>query len=159
MSNTNGHLSTESQFSVFLPSKPGALAHVVQALADSSINLVALSLMDSTEHGVLRLVTDTPDRVRAALSKLQVSFTDTPVLLATLPNRPGALADVVERLASEHINVTYAYCTTGARNGKTNGVFKVSDVPKAMKVLGGGRTPKRKSKKVVRQSPAKITRR
>jgi hypothetical protein len=64
--------------------------------------------------------------------------------MATLPNRPGALADVVERLSSNHIAVNYAYCTTGAVGGKTIGVFRVSNLKKGEQVLAQ-RRPRRKS--------------
>jgi hypothetical protein len=142
MSMENG-LRTDTQFSVFLVNKPGILARVVQQLAENKINIVALSMMDSTEHGVLRLVVEEPDKARSALNGLDVHKTETTVLTATLPNRPGGLADVVERLAREHINVHYAYVTTGARGGKTLGVFKVSDQHKAIQVLSE-RKPKRR---------------
>ena len=139
--NTNG-LTTATQFSVFLINKPGILARVCHRIAEDKVNVVAMSMMDSTEHGVLRLVVEHPDAVRAGLSSLDVSTTETTVLLATLPNRPGALADVVERLAAGRVNVNYAYATTGAPNGKTTGVFRVSDMKKAMNLLGE-RKPRR----------------
>jgi hypothetical protein len=142
-------LRTDTQFSVFLVNKPGVLARIVQQLADSRINIVALSMMDSTEHGVLRLVADQADTVRGALRNLDVAVTETSVLCATLPNRPGALADVVERLSSAHINVHYAYCTTGAPGGKALGIFKVSQPTKAVQVLAE-RKPKRKQSRPVK---------
>jgi hypothetical protein len=92
-------------------------------------------MMDSTEHGVLRLVCERPSRVREALSDFDLHHSEQTVLTVTLPNRPGALADVVERLASQHIEVSYAYCTAGAPGGKTIGVFKVSNPQKAIQVL------------------------
>ncbi|RMF84209.1 MAG: amino acid-binding protein [Planctomycetota bacterium] len=137
-------LRSETQFSVFLESKPGHLARVVQQLAKNKVNIVALSMMDSSEHGVLRLVAENPEKARSVFKSLDLTTAETPVLCATLPNRPGGLADVVERLASEHIHVNYAYCTTGARGGKTLGVFKVSQPSKAVKVLQE-RKPRRKA--------------
>ncbi len=133
----------ETQHSVFLINKPGVLARVCQQLAADKINIVALSMMDSTEHGVLRIVAEDAARARTALAKLDLPSTEAQVLVVTLPNRPGAIADVVERLATEHINVNYAYCTTGAAGGKTLGILRVSDMNKAMQVLGE-RKPKRK---------------
>ncbi|MBW7905725.1 MAG: amino acid-binding protein [Phycisphaerae bacterium] len=143
MSNAND-LRTGTQFSVFLANKPGTLASVVQRLADDKINIVALSMMDATEHGVLRLITGAPDEARRALNGLDLPKTEQTVLMATLPNRSGALADVLARLASGHINVHYAYCTTGAAGGRTTGIFKVDNVQKALQVLGE-RKPRRKS--------------
>jgi len=62
-------------------------------------------------------------------------FNETEVLCVNLDNRAGALATVAEKLAKGHINISYAYCTAGAKGGRTTGVLKVSDVKKAMKLL------------------------
>ncbi len=134
----------DTQFSLFLVNRPGVLQRIAHQLAGRKINIVALSMQDSTEHGVLRLVVEDADAARAALTDLDLPTTETTVLSVTLPNRPGALADVVERLAAETINVHYAYCTTGARGGNTLGIFKVSNQAKAQVVLGE-RKPKRRS--------------
>ncbi len=143
MSTSGNSLGTDTQFSVFLANKPGVLARVVQRLAENRINIVALSMMDSTEHGVLRIVVEDAARARSALASLDLPRTEQTVLLATLPNRPGALADMLERLAAGHVNVHYAYCTTGAAGGKTLGVFKVDNLQKAVQLLGE-RRPRRK---------------
>jgi hypothetical protein len=140
---TNGTTKTDTQFSVFLANKPNILARVCQQLADDKVNIRALSMMDASEHGVLRLVVENPDDARRTLEGLNVAHTETTVLLATLPNRPGAMADVVERLASNHVSVNYAYCTSGAPGGQTIGVFRVSDLKKAVQVLAE-RHPRRK---------------
>jgi hypothetical protein len=137
-------LKTDTQFSLFLANKPGVLCRIVQQLAENRINIVAMSMMDSTEHGVLRLVAEDAGYTRDTLGTLNVPRTETTVLTATLPNKPGALADVVERLDDEHVQVQYAYCTTGSRNGKTLGVFKVSNLNKALQVLSD-RRPRRKT--------------
>jgi len=149
---TSGTTRTETQFSVFLANKPNVLARVCQKLAEDKINIVALSMMDASEHGVLRLVVADPARARQSLASLNVPTAETTVLLATLPNRPGAMADVVERLASNHISVSYAYCTTGAPGGKTLGVFRVSDLKKAAQVLDE-RKPRRKIAATARAAP------
>ena len=137
-------LKTDTQFSVFLANKPGVLCRIVQQLAENKINIVAMSMMDATEHGVLRLVAENPNDTRETLSALDMPKTETTVLVAPLPNRPGALADVVERLDQGHVQVHYAYCTTGSRNGRTLGIFKVSSLDKALRVLSE-RKPRRKT--------------
>jgi hypothetical protein len=124
-----------TQFSVFLVNKPGILAQVTQALADAKVNVVAMTLVDSQEHGVLRVVAEKPDLVNSALTKLNLPVTQTEVLCLELSNRPGALADVAGLLGTNHININYAYCTSGAPGGKTTGIFKVADQNKAMKLL------------------------
>jgi len=142
-------IGSETQFSLFLANKPGILSRVFQTLADGKINIVAMSMMDSTEHGVVRLVAENPSSVRKSLGALDMPVAETDVLTAVLPNRPGALADMVERLSAAHIGVNYAYCTTGARNGRTLGIFKVSNPKKALQVLAE-RKPKRKPARPVR---------
>jgi len=124
-----------TQFSVFLVNKPGVLAQVTGALADAKVNLVAVTLVDSQEHGVLRMVAEKPDAARDVLKKLNLPMTETDVLCVDLPNRPGALADVATLLGKEHININYAYVTSGAPGGRTTGVFKVADQAKALHVL------------------------
>lgn len=142
MNNHDG-LSSRTQLSVFLVNKPGVLSQICQRLADDKINIIGMTVQDSTEHGVLRLVCEEDKKAKASLATLNLPLSETDVLLAVLPNRPGSLADVVERLAGHHINVNYAYCTTGSAGGKTFGVFKVSDMNKALNVLDE-RKPKRK---------------
>jgi hypothetical protein len=126
------------QFSVFLVNKPGVLAQVTAALAEEKVNLVAMTLVDSQEHGVLRLVGEEPKIARAVLAKLNLPMTETEVLCVDLPNQTGALAEVATVLGKNHININYAYCTSGAPGGRTTGVFKTGDQAKAEHLLGKG---------------------
>lgn len=142
MSNANT-LTSDVQFSVFLANRPGVFCHLVQQLAEHKVNIVAMSMMDATEHRVLRMVAEEPVLARDTLATLDLPMTETTVLTSTLPNKPGAIADVVQRLDNEHIQVHYAYCTAGTRNGKSLGVFKVSNLNKAAQVLSE-RKPRRK---------------
>jgi hypothetical protein len=128
-------VKTLTQFSVFLVNKPGVLAQVTGALAAEKINLLAMTLVDSQEHGVLRMVMENAGSGREVLKKLNLPMTETDVLCVDLPNRPGALADVATVLGKEHININYAYVTSGAPGGRTTGVFKVADQAKALHVL------------------------
>ncbi len=141
---------TAIQFSVFLVNKPGVLAQVTRALAEAKLNLVAMTLVDSQEHGVLRMVVEDQDETRRVLGKLNLPMTETEVVCLDLSNRPGALADVAQVLGENHININYAYCTSGAPGGRTTGVFKVADVAKAQKILRP--TEKKHREPVPRQS-------
>ena len=126
---------TAIQFSVFLVNKPGVLAQVTGALADAKLNLLAMTLVDSQEHGVLRMVVENEAETRKVLGKLNHPMTETEVICLDLSNRPGALADVATLLGENHININYAYCTSGAPGGRTTGIFKVADLNKAKHVL------------------------
>ena len=151
----------ETQFSIFLINKPGVLAQTLNELAKEKINIIAITMMDSVEHGVLRLVTAQTVRTRKVLQQLNVSVNETEVLCVNLSNQSGALADMANRLSKSHININYAYCTAGARGGRTTGILKVADMKKAMKVLEkatlkkAAETVKGQGRKSGRASPAR----
>ena len=131
-------MPTTKQITVFLENKPGRLANVLSSLAREKVNLTALSVMDRHEHNVLRLVPDNAAQATKILRGLNIQFAEAEVLLVELRNQPGALAHVCEVLAGEHIGIDYAYCSSGGRNGRVFGIFKVSNTEKAMRVLGEG---------------------
>lgn len=143
---------TAPQFSVFMVNKPGVLAQALGEFARAKVNITAITMMDSAEHGVMRVVFEQPDKAREVLSKLSMSYSETDVLCVDLSNKAGALATVSEKLSKGHVNISYAYCTAGGRGGRTTGVLKVSDVNKAMKLLENHRkvskakTARRRSK-------------
>ena len=128
-------METTKQVSVFLENKPGRLAQVLLALAREKVNVIALTIMDSHEHSVLRLVTNDMPKTVQVLDGLNAQHTQSEVLVVDLRNQPGALARVCEQLATEHVNIDYAYCSSGGRNGKVVGIFKVSNSEKALRVL------------------------
>jgi len=126
---------TAPQFSIFMVNKPGVLAQILGEFARAKVNIVAITVMDSVEHGVLRVVFTAPKKAKEVLSKLNMPCNETEVLCVNMANKSGALAVVAEKLAKNHINISYAYCTAGAKGGRTTGVLKVADVQKAMKAL------------------------
>jgi hypothetical protein len=126
-----------NQISVFLENKPGRLANVLSALAREKVNLNAMTVMASHETGVLRFISDDVAKARTVLKNLGTRFSEADVVLLELRNQPGAMAHVCETLAGQHINVEYAYSGPGGRNGKSIGVFKVSNTEKAARVLAG----------------------
>jgi len=145
----------ETQFSIFMVNKPGVLAQLLNVLATEKINIVAMTMMDSVEHGVMRLVGQKSDGIRQILQRLNMQFSETQVLCVNLPNQAGAFADVTSKLAVSHTNISYAYCTAGARGGRTTAILKVADVKKAIKVLEGhADSGQSKVKKTVRRRPA-----
>jgi len=141
-----------TQFSIFMVNKPGVLAQVLGEFARAKINITAMTMTDSVEHGVMRVVFAAPKKAKEVLSKLNLHYNETEVLCVNLNNKAGALALVAEKLAKNHINITYAYCTAGAKGGRTTGVLKVADVKKAMRVLQQNHKKTSKSKPVARRS-------
>lgn len=142
-------MQTRKQITVFLENKPGRLAQVLSELARNKINIVALSVMDRSEAGVLRLVTEDEAQTARVIQALNAPFAESEVLAVELKNQPGALAHLCETLAGEHISIDYAYCSSGGRNGKVFGIFKVSNLEKAQRLLAAS-NHKRPEKRVVR---------
>ncbi len=130
------------EFSISLVNKPGILASVLKALSKAKVDGVAMTLSDSADLGVLRLVVVQTDLAEKVLKQLNVPMNHTDVLQIVLNNKSGALADVVEKLAKAHINIAYAYCTSGGPGGRTTGILNVENIAKAMKVLGAEKTHK-----------------
>jgi hypothetical protein len=143
-------MQTTKQISVFLENKPGRLANVLSALAREKVNVTALTVMDSHDHSVLRLVTEDEAKAAQIVKDLGMRMVESEVLLVELKHQPGALAHVCELLAAEHINIDYCYVSSGGRNGKVFGIFKVSNTDKAARVLGEPSTGRRTERRPVR---------
>lgn len=142
------------QFSIFLVNKPGVLSQIFRELAKAKINVTSMVMMDSVEHGVLRMVVEDAQTARALIKNTGIPVTETDVLAVTLSNRPGAAADLCERLSAAHITIAYMYCTTGNSGGRTVAVLKVPDIKKAIKVLEAGKTKRRDMKVKLRRPKA-----
>ena len=123
------------EVSAKLVNKPGRLAAICAALAKEKINIIALSVMDSGNQSTLRFVASDPKQTIKVLQSLSTPHEVVDVLVVELQNRPGALAKVCERLGTEHVNIEYAYCSSGRPSGKTIGIFRVSNLAKARRVL------------------------
>jgi hypothetical protein len=123
------------QLNVFLANKPGQLATLCRALAAAKVNIVAISVCDTVDHGVVRLVTDRNNAARAILKKRKIPFTDNQVLSVKMSNKPGALAAASAALAKAKVNIEYLYGSTTAAGEIATIIMRVSDAKKAAKAL------------------------
>jgi hypothetical protein len=121
------------QLSIFLANKPGVLARLCETFAHHKINIQGLSVSDTVDHAVVRMITSNPEKARAVLEDAAVLVVETEVLALKLPDRPGQLAMVAEKLSKAKINIEYAYGTTGSSGAKL--VLRVSNTARAMKIL------------------------
>ena len=131
-------MRTAKQLSVSLVNKPGRLADVLGALAKGKVNFLALSVMDSRERGTVRFVPDEFSAATEVLEKLNIRFDATDVLLVEVPSQNGAFRNICERLASDHLNIDYAYCAVNSERGAKGNmlaVIKVNDLSKAQRIL------------------------
>ena len=106
------------QLTVCLPNEPGALAKMCRALADAEVNIRAISVVDTTEAGLVRFVPDNAKTAVKTLAATGVPVIQTNVRLIELPNKIGALATMAERLSRRKVNINFLYGSTGATRGK-----------------------------------------
>lgn len=123
------------QLSIFLNNKPGTLAEICAALTEAKINIYALTVSDTTDHSVVRMVVSDPKRALFLLEEGGVLVIENNVLLMENANKPGAFGDIAHRLAKAKINIEYAYLATSPSSKKGLAVFRVSDTKKAAKLL------------------------
>ena len=139
------------EVTAYLENKPGRLAKICSALAHEKIDIRALSVMDTADRSVLRFVTDDLEPTKKVMTGLGTEFETAEVLAVEMEHKSGALARVLERLAEEHINIEYAYCSGTSSAGKSIGIFHTSNPKRAQQVLsdsagngvdrGAGRRP------------------
>ena len=123
------------QLSLFLANKPGTLAKVCEELARQKINIYALTIADSVDHAVVRMVVSDTARALALFEERGMLVVDCKVLTVENSNKPGSLARIASRLAEAKINIDYAYVATSptAKTGLL--VLRVRDPKRALKVL------------------------
>ena len=123
------------QLSIFLENKPGTLAKVCEALAEKGININALTVSDTVDHAVVRMVVDRPADAAHMLGASGVLVIENDVVLGEVPNRPGALALIAKRLGDHGVNIEYAYCTAALDRPTGMLVLRTRDPKRAVQVL------------------------
>ena len=118
------------QLSVFLENKAGRLGKVLRVLKNNEVNIQSLSLADTTEYGILRLIVDKPEEGKEKLVAAGFSAMLVDVLLVKIPHSPGSLQGILEVVAEKEINVEYMYALT-VENDEAWIVMKTSDMEKA----------------------------
>ncbi len=125
----------EKQLSVFIENKQGRLGEVLQVLKDNQVNIQSLSLADTTEYGLLRLIVDKPEVGKEKLFQAGFSSMLTDVLIVDVPHSPGSLQTVLKVIAEKEINVEYMYGLT-IKGDMASIVMKTDDLVKASKAFG-----------------------
>ena len=123
------------QISIFIENKKGSLAEVTEFIAKSNINLKALSIADTQDFGILRIITDNPDAARDILKNEGYTVTATSVLAVALSDSPGSMAAILGVLSKADISVEYTYAFMSNVEGKAYMIFRVDNNDKASKAL------------------------
>ncbi len=132
------------QISVFLENRKGSLSEITKTLADNQINLRAISIAESADYGVLRLIADDAEKATSTLLANGFVLSMTPVTVISVPDEPAGLSQLLGLLASGGIDIEYMYSLFTHQNGKAYMVFRVADYEPLKELLSEhGMTPVR----------------
>ncbi len=119
------------QISIFLENKAGRLSAVTRTLGEAGINIRALSIADTSDFGILRIIVNDPDKAYRILKESGFTVSETEVIAVQVPDTPGSLANVLEQMAEENLNIEYLYAFIGTNADDALVIFKVEDIDKA----------------------------
>ena|SRR5215469_4643610 len=128
-------METVTQLAVFLANKPGTLAAVCDALASEKINIFALTVSDTIDHAVVRMIVSDPKRALSIFEQHGTLVVENEVLLLEQDNKPGTLSEVAKKLAEKNVNIEYAYLATAKTARKGLLVLRPNDLKKAIEIL------------------------
>ena len=123
------------QVSVFLENKPGRLCAATDALAREGINLSALTVADTSEFGILRLLVDQPEKAKEVLAQSGIAARLTDVLAVTMDDAPGGAFGILHVLSEAGLNIEYMYASVGQTTGKAVMVIRTDDIEMAADIL------------------------
>lgn len=123
------------QLSVFLENKKGRICAAADILAQNHVNIRALSLADTSEFGILRLIVDKPDEGKQALNEAGIVVRVTNVLALTMDDTPGGTLGVLRLLAENGIGVEYMYAYVGKTTGKAIMIIQAEELEAAEEIL------------------------
>ncbi len=123
------------QVSIFVENKSGAASDVLDILSSNNINIRALSIADTSEYGIMRLITDDPDRAKSVLKENGIMVKRTRVVAVPLDDKPGGLLEILHILKGAGISVEYMYAFVGKNHGKAVVVVKTDNIEKTSDVL------------------------
>lgn len=120
------------QISIFLENKPGRLSEVTGILSQAGINIRALSVADTTDFGVLRLIVDDSDKAEAVLKSNGFTVRKTDVVAVAVSDRPGGLHDILDTLLNAGVNVEYLYAFVHPKKDKAVMIFRFDKTEEAI---------------------------
>lgn len=124
-----------NQISIFLENKPGGLEFVTRVLRDADINIRALSLADTSDFGILRLIVNDTDKAEKALQDEGFTVRRTSVVAVEIPDRPGGLHSIMEAISGRDVNVEYTYAFVERSGENAIIIFRFDKSDEAIEVL------------------------
>lgn len=123
------------QLTILQENTPGALAKVCSDLATKNINIQAISVFDTIDSGLIRMLVSDPGHAKEILVESGFNVIETEVLAVEMTDKTGVLAEIGIKLSKARINIEYAYASVAMDKGKSLGVFWVSNLKKASEIL------------------------
>ena len=123
------------QLSLFVENRAGALKNVCRTLKEKNINIYTLSLAETDRYGILRLLVRDPESARETLAASGIVANLAEVLAIPVPDRPGGLAELLEKLDRYGLNIDYMYAFTNGTGGDAVMVFRFADTDRALEAL------------------------
>ncbi|KAF0218511.1 MAG: ACT domain-containing [Geobacteraceae bacterium] len=123
------------QISIFIENKSGRLAEVTRILGEAGVNIRALSLADTSDFGILRLIVNDREKAKQVLKEKGFTVSKTEVVAVEVPDRPGGLSQILQTLDSEAINVEYMYAFVERCGENAVIIFRFDETDKAVGVL------------------------
>ncbi len=123
------------QISIFLENKPGQLSAICQALADAKVNIVTLSLADTADFGIVRMIVDDHEMAKTVLEGKGQVVNVREVIAVCVPDRPGGMAEVMQVIDQAGANIEYSYAFAFNQGEKAVLVFRFDDNAKAERAL------------------------
>ncbi len=125
----------QKQISVFLPNRPGVLAHTCSILSEAGINILAVAVHDTVDNGVVRFVVDQHTKAILLLEQEELYLLEQDVVMLEIDNAPGELARICQALAEADINISYAYCTAVQSQERGCLVLRTDNPERALEIL------------------------
>ena len=126
------------QVSVFLENKSGRLHEACALLGEAGVNIRALSIAETADYGVLRLIVNDPGKAMRVLSENGITVSETEVVAVEVPDEPGGLSSVLAPLYDANVNIEYIYCFVEKSGESAIVVFRVEQLERAIRALQGG---------------------
>jgi hypothetical protein len=123
------------QISIFIENKSGRLAEITRILGDAGINIRALSLADTSDFGILRLIVNDVEKAKQILKDKGFTVSKTEVVAVEVPDRPGGLSAILQSLDAQKINVEYMYAFVERCGGNAVIIFRFDETDQAIGVL------------------------
>ena len=128
-------MSDVRQISVFMDNKPNQLAGVMKILKESGVNIRALSLADTKDFGILRIIVNDTDKAVDSIKAAGYAAAVTPVVTISIPDSPGQLSRVLDILGEQNVNIEYLYAFLGKSDRSVSFVIRVDDNENAYAAL------------------------